>query len=155
MAYTALCMALLTGCGSLSVHEKEADDVRKAEVREQIEARTFKLEATYAHPLMGQGIPLNYPYSLRMAKDSVYVHLPYYGRAYALPYGGGEGLSFQGIVADYSQTLVKETYEISFSVRTGEDRYQFSLSVFDKGNAYISVMMNNKQGISFDARLDK
>ena len=84
----------------------------------------------------GQSIQLSPYYSLKVRNDSVYSYLPYYGRAYMLPYGGGEGLNFEAKVVDYKQEMGKKgSYEITFSARTQEDYYTFHVTVYDNGSS--------------------
>lgn len=48
----------------------------------------------------------------------------------------------------------KGSSKIKFSARTAEDKYDFSISVFDNGAASIDVMMQNRQSISFSGEMD-
>lgn len=57
---------------------EEKKEALKAYVDEQVEARTFKIDADMAYPMSGRSIPLTSPYGLQMKKDSVDVCLPYF-----------------------------------------------------------------------------
>ena len=92
-----------------------------------------------------RSIPLTTPYGLQMKKDSVDVYLPYYGRAYQIPYGGGEGLRFKAPVENYSSKLKKDRYRITFEATTSEDNFRFSVDLYDDGSANIHVTMRNRQ----------
>lgn len=127
---------------------------QETEVEKRLSGGDYDIKVRCAYPMAGPCIMLNYPYSLRVAKDSAYVHLPYYGRGYSLPYGGGEGLDFQGTVENYVRTQKKKQSEVSFTVRTQEDSYVFRLSVFSSGETSISVTMNRKQPISFSGNME-
>lgn len=114
----------------------------------------FVFNADRAIPMSGRNINLNYPYSLEVAKDTVKSCLPYFGRAYSIPYGGGDGLSFEGIAADYKSGKGKKgETEISFSVRTDEDFFKFSLKVYPGGSAFLTVIPVNRQSISYSGRV--
>lgn len=39
----------------------------------------------------GKTVYLTSPYSVKISNDSAYIELPYFGVAYSVPYGGGEG----------------------------------------------------------------
>jgi len=41
---------------------------------------------------------LTSPYSVEIRNDSIISHLPYYGRAYSIPYGGGDSSFFSFLV---------------------------------------------------------
>lgn len=91
----AVLFLLVAGTSGAQTRE-EKKEALKTYVGEQVNGRTFKLEASMAYPMSGRSIPLTTPYGLQMKKDSVDVYLPYYGRAYQIPYGGGEGAALQG-----------------------------------------------------------
>lgn len=103
---TAALFLLWAGTSVAQTHE-EKKEALKAYVDEQVEARTFKIDADMAYPMSGRSIPLSTPYGLQMKKDSVDVCLPYFGRAYQIPYGGGEGLRFKAPVENYSSSSRK------------------------------------------------
>ncbi len=107
-----------------------------------------------AYPMSGRSIPLTTPYGLQMKKDSVDVYLPYYGRAYQIPYGGGEGLRFKAPVENYSSKLKKDRYRITFEATTSEDNFRFSVDLYDDGSANIHVTMRNRQPIHYTGQLD-
>lgn len=134
--------------------EEDRDKALQDSISCWIEQRTFAIDARIAYPQGGRSIPLTSPYGLRMQNDSVDVFLPYYGRAYTIPYGGGEGLRFQAPVRNYKQQFKKDSYRISFEVRTREDNYRFSLSVYTGGSATIQVTMQNRQSIRFTGEID-
>ena len=93
-------------------------------------------------------------YSLEMRGDSVVSYLPYFGRAYSLPYGGGDGLRFETLVSDYQLSYNKKgKARIRFTARTKEDTFQFHVDVFTNGSATIGVTSTNRQGISYQGKL--
>lgn len=106
------------------------------------------------YPMSGRSILLTTPYGLQMKKDSVDVYLPYYGRAYQIPYGGGEGLRFKAPVENYSSKLKKDRYRITFEATTSEDNFRFSVDLYDDGSANIHVTMRNRQPIHYSGQLD-
>ena len=93
-------------------------------------------------------------YSLEVAKDTVISCLPYFGRAYSVPYGGGKGLVFEGVAKDYKVTDGKDgSKEIGFTVTNEEDSYTFNLSVYPGGSAHINVSSGKRQPISYTGRV--
>ena len=113
----AVLFLLVAGTSGAQTRE-EKKEALKTYVGEQVHGRTFKLEASMAYPMSGRSIPLTTPYGLQMKKDSVDVYLPYYGRAYQIPYGGGEGLRFKAPVENYSSKLKQDRYRITFEATT-------------------------------------
>ena len=93
-------------------------------------------------------------YSLEVAKDTVISCLPYFGRAYSIPYGGGKGLVFDGHAEDYTVSDGKDgSKEIEFTVMNEEDNYTFGITVFPNGSAHINVNSNKRQPISYMGRV--
>lgn len=149
-------LILLSGAVGLSAQsKKEKKEQMKLVVKELLASEKYKIHANTAFPMRGRSIPLSSPYALEVRNDSVISYLPYYGRAYSIPYGGGEGLVFKAPLKDYKTEKDKKgNTRIQFSARTLEDKYDFSVSVFDNGAASIDVMMQNRQSISFSGELD-
>ena len=143
-----LVMALPAGLQAQSKAERRQAHARM--VKECIEARNYEIEPRSALTMGGHSIQLDSRYSLTVRNDSVFSYLPYFGRGYSLPYGGGEGLTFEAGVEDYEQTVGKKgNYEIKFSARTREDYYTFYVDVYESGSASIRVNMQRKQSIDF------
>ena len=98
-----LLLALLVGIPTLSAQsKKEKKEQKKEAVKNLIESENYKIDVNTAMPMRGRSIPLTSSYSLEIRNDSVISYLPYYGRAYSIPYGGGDGL----ILKLYSKNTV-------------------------------------------------
>lgn len=145
---------LLWAGTSVAQTREEKKEALKAYIDKQIAERTFKVEADMAYPMSGRSIPLSTPYGLQMKKDSVDVCLPYFGRAYQIPYGGGEGLRFKAPVENYSCEFKKDRYRIHFEATTSEDNFEFSVDVYDDSSSNIHVSMRNRQPIHYTGDLD-
>ena len=105
--------------------------------------------------MRGRSVQRSSLYSLKIKNDSVFSYLPYYGRAYSVPYGGGKGLDFKAPLKEYSMKLDKKgDAQIEFKARTPEDNFEYNVTVFSNGSASISVTMQNRQSISFQGDLD-
>ena len=95
------------------------------------------------------------PISLEIRNDSVISYLPYFGRAYSIPYGGGDGLDFKAPLKEYDMKMDKKgNAVIEFVARNPEDRYEFRAQVYTNGEASINVNMQNRQSISFQGELE-
>ena len=133
----------------------EADTVKSAQVAEMLQNRLYKVDFDRAFPMSAPSFALNYPYYVSIIGERVESFLPYFGRAYNIPYGGGEGLRFAAPVTDYAtETGRKGQYEISFNARTDEDNYNFMLEVYPTGEAYLTVTSIQRQTISFSGTVD-
>lgn len=134
--------------------KKEQKQYIKEQVREIVENGNYKIDVTRALPAQGRTVNLTSRYELEIKGDSVKSYLPYFGRAYNVPYGGGEGLRFEEKISDYSLTFDKKgTARIQFKAATREDRFVFNIQLFDNGSASINVTPTNRQQISFSGEL--
>ena len=134
--------------------KRAAKAATAAAIKECMERDSFEIDVRTAFSMLGRSVSLSPYFSLTVRNDSVYSCLPYYGKAYILPYGGGEGLNFSTAVTDYRKGRGKKgSHEIRFSARTSEDYYTFRVEIFDNGSTSIDVTMQNKQGMSFSGQL--
>ena len=131
------------------------DDKKKEAVKELIVSENYKIDVNTAMPMRGRSIPLTSLYSLEIRNDSVISYLPYYGRAYSIPYGGGNGLNFKAPLKEYNMKLDKKGNSvITFTARNPEDKFDFRVKVYSNGSTSIDVNMQNRQSISFQGELD-
>jgi len=148
-------MVLFSGGQFLFAQSKqEKREQKEKEVKELIDKSRFTIDVDRALPMGGKSLNLTSPYSLELRGDSVISYLPYFGRAYSVPYGGGEGLRFTETVSDYSLSYDKKgTAKIQFRARTDEDNYTFNVEVFKNGSSVIRVAPVNRQSITYYGEL--
>lgn len=148
-------IVLMIGGQSLySQNKKERKEQKAKEIKEMIEGGRFTIEVDRALPMGGRSVNLTTPYSLEMRGDSAISYLPYFGRAYSLPYGGGDGMRFEESITDYQLTFDKKgTAQIKFVARTKEDAFHFDVKVFSNGSATIGVTSANRQNITYQGEL--
>lgn len=148
---------LCTGQSLFAQSKQERKEKKEKAVKEVVDSGRIKIDVDRAVPMAGRSINLTTPYSLEIHGDSILSHLPYFGRAYSAPYGGGEGLMFKEVAAEKERTSKKKgRSEIKFRVKTKEDIYTFRVEVYPNGSATINVTPVNKQSITFygDVALD-
>ena len=136
-----LLLALLVGLPTLSAQsKKEKKEQKKEAVKELIVSENYKIDVNTAMPMRGRSIPLTSLYSLEIRNDSVISYLPYYGRAYSIPYGGGNGLNFKAPLKEYNMKLDKKGNSvITFTARNPEDKFDFRVKVYSNGSTSIDV----------------
>ena len=148
---------LLTSCGSMSEtrEERAAREVREAQyVREALLAGDFTIEITQMMPMRMTTRPVS-QYSLRLREGTLYSHLPYMGRAWEVPYGGGHALNFDAEIQDYDvYEKTDGAYTVRIVVRTDEDTHVYTLQIFDNGTTSIVVQSRNREPISYSGRMD-
>jgi hypothetical protein len=140
-----------------SPERAEAEAATAAHVARMLDKRLYKVDFSRAMPMGAPSFQLLHPYFISVVGDHVESMLPYMGRAYSLPYGGGEGLRFRAPVTDYRDRVTgrKARREITFTARTGEDAYRFALEVFPSGECTLTITPTNKQTISFIGAIDQ
>ena len=123
----------------------------KAGVKSIVEAKQFVFHAQTALPASGRSRTLTGDYSLRVLSDSLVSELPYYGRAYSVPYGSGDGgFNFISTKFEYVATPGKKKgWDISIKLKDVTDFREFSLSLSDNGYGTLQALTNNRQPISF------
>ncbi|MEG1545290.1 MAG: DUF4251 domain-containing protein [Tannerellaceae bacterium] len=151
-------IAFLMGGQSLFAQAKQQKEEKKARqeqmVKEQIENGRFKVDVDRAMPMQGRPVNLTSSYSLEVRGDSVISYLPYFGRAYSAPYGGGDGMRFEALLTDYSCTYAKKgVAQIKFRTKTKEDTYDFRMQIYPNGSSTLNVTPVNKQAISYTGEL--
>lgn len=144
----------LGGQSLYSQTKKERKEQKAKEIKEMIDEQRFTIDVDRALPMGGRTVNLTTPYSFEMRGDSAISYLPYFGRAYSLPYGGGDGLRFEESITDYQSTFEKKgTARIKFVTRTKEDTFRFDVQVFSNGSAIISVTPTNRQSITYQGEV--
>ena len=97
---------------------------------------------------------ISYGYSVEVRNDSLFSYLPYFGRAYSVPYGGGKALNFSAPISSYQEFQKKKNLRvIEIGVRNDEDTYLYSLEVFDNGSSTVRVYARERDRISFTGEM--
>ena len=144
----------LGGQSLYSQTKKERKEQKAKEIKEMIDEQRFTIDVDRALPMGGRTVNLTTPYSFEMRGDSAISYLPYFGRAYSLPYGGGDGLRFEESITDYQSTFGKKgAARIKFVTRTKDDTFRFDVQVFSNGSAIISVTPTNRQSITYQGEV--
>lgn len=157
LLFILLC-GMVSAC-AVSEEAKREKAISKAllarEVRNGIENRHFTIDVKTCHPMRSRPINLSTLYSLAVKGDTIISYLPYFGRAYSVPYGGGKALNFQGRISAYEAGEVKNgEYLINIGVSNDEDDYVYRIQMFDNGRADIEVRSRNRDRIYFTGDLD-
>ena len=112
------------------------------------------MKTNTAYPRRGRMIPLTSIYSVTIRNDSVFSQLPYFGRAYSIPYGGGQGLMFNAPIDQYTMAMGKRgAAKINFTAKSPEDQFRFRITIYSNGSSSIDVDMQNRESISFSGDL--
>lgn len=149
---------LVISCSSYqpSIQNSSQNAEKKQKKVEQVlNAKNYEIKIQTALPMRGKSIQLTSAYSLKIKNDSLFSYLPYYGRAYSIPYGGGSGLIFKAPLESYAIQKGKQAQHIvKASAQTPEEHFDFTLTIFDNGTTSVHVNMRNRESISFQGELE-
>ncbi|NMA74223.1 MAG: DUF4251 domain-containing protein [Bacteroidales bacterium] len=133
----------------------KAQSENELSFKEILNGKRYRIEVRNAYPQSGRHISLTSNYSLTIKNDTIDSYLPYFGRAYSIPYGGGEGLIFKSKMKEYSIEKEKEDeVRIKIVTITPEDSYTYFITVYENKNADINVFMNKRNSIRFQGDLE-
>ena len=146
-----LFLLIMSGCSSSRSLTRDENSAKETTLHEAIEDREFRIDVNRMNTMGGGSRMLTSPYSLEVKGDEVKSHLPFAGRAYNIPYGGGSGLVFNSTVTDYKSSFnSKGKAIIEFKTRSENDQLVYRIVIFPNGSASIDVRSNNRQSISFN-----
>jgi len=144
---------LFQGCGILteSREDRLVREQREAQIiSESIESGDFKMDIRQMIPMaMAPRHVTNY--SVTVEGDHINSHLPYAGRAWDLPYGGGHALNFESDIQEKAVFLDESdgSYTVRLLVRTDEDTHIYTFHFSLGGSATLLVQSKNREPINF------
>jgi len=117
--------------------------------------RHYKIEVQTMTPRRGGYRTVTPDFMLEVKGDTLISYLPYFGRAYSVPYGGGgKGLNFTERIREYvTEQQKKGRTRIAIRVANEEDTYQFTINVFNNGKASIDLQPRERESISYSGEL--
>jgi hypothetical protein len=126
----------------------------QSHVDSMITDKDYVFMARSAHPMSMPVVNLTSEYDVKVKGDSVFVHLPYYGRAYQADYMRTDGgIKLEALYEEYSAKKDDDGYDIRFKAEGDSDTYTFNLSVSESGYASLHVSSYNRQTITFNGIL--
>ncbi|MBQ9678933.1 MAG: DUF4251 domain-containing protein [Prevotella sp.] len=145
----------LVACSTLTPAEKAERAAKQAAfVANALNDRHYKIDIQMMYPQRGPAKNVTGTYSLEVKGDSLISYLPYFGRAYQVPYGGGKGLNFIGIIERYSAVKDAEgRNQIAIELTNEEDTYLYMLDIFDNGSTTIDVRAKQREPISYSGEM--
>lgn len=132
--------------------KEEAKLAKQKQVTLLVDSKEFVFSPRSVSPQGGRSITLtDVSYSMEFHPDLIKSYLPFFGRGYGgLPYGGDNGMEFEGKPTVYTVEKTKKAYVIKAEVKGERDSYSIMLSVYFEGNAYLVINSNNRSSISYD-----
>ena len=148
----AICM-LYGSCAAQK--DQSAQKVSQAtKVTEALDARDFTISIDRMIPMRGSARNVT-DYYVTVRNDSLFSSLPYIGRAYNVPYGGTNGLSFSAPIGSYNESIKKNGQRnIDIKLRSSEDSYTYNIIIYDNGRSSLNVKAQQLEPISYSGELE-
>ncbi len=148
-------MAILW-CSCTSSEEKAAQMAElSANVTNALNNRDYKIAIDRMYPMRGSSRHVSFGYSVEVRNDTLISYLPYFGRAYNVPYGGGKGLNFTAPISSYQEFMKRNGQRhIEIGVTNDEDTYFYTIEVFNNGSSSIDVQARQRERISYSGNIE-
>lgn len=147
---------LFAGQTNTIAQEKERNEQFQNTV-EIIEQESFIFKAQRAFPQGGRSVDLTTNYGfIEISDDTGEARLPFFGRAYSIPYGGNGGIQFSGTIENVELSINQEKMRVNYSFEVRDrDYYMVNMEISHGGNAYVTIISNNRSQISYQGTVDR
>lgn len=138
-------------------NKKEKKARQKLEMAQLIQNGRFRFVANSARSNLGNFNNLGSTYDVVFDSLNIKASLPYYGRAYSVPYGGSGGVKFELTAKniDRNWNEKKKLYTISTELSDSQDTYSIILTTGLNGYADLNINFRNRQWISYYGTIEK
>ena len=138
-----------------SAERAERDAKIAQAVQKALADRQYTVNIQMMFPQRGKSVNVSSNYSLQVKGDTLVSYLPFFGRAYNVPYGGGDGYNFTAPIKEYHvQKASNGNTNIMINVNTREDFIKYTLDISPNGNTYIDVTSREREPISYSGQVD-
>ncbi len=145
----------LTGFQQSGKKEKKAKE--QLEMAQLIESGRFRFVARSANSELGYFNQLTSNYDVVFDSLRIKAFLPYFGRAYSVPYSGSGGVKFdlkaEKIEKNWNER--KKLFIITADVADTEDSYSLMLTAGLSGYADLKINFRNRRWISYNGVIEK
>ncbi len=153
-----LWVILLIGISGFQPSDKKAKKAQQeTEMKQLIESGHFMFVAQSARSTLGTFNNIGSGYDMVFDSLNVKANLPYYGRAYSVPYGGSGGVKFELTAKsiDRKWNEKKKLYSVSTELADTQDSYSINLSTGLNGYANLQITFRNRQWISYYGQIEE
>lgn len=139
--------------------KKERRAEQFAETQKLVDSKQFIFVPDRAFPQGGRSIDLTTNYGfIKIMGEETEGDMPFFGRGFTVPYGGGGGIKFDKTTIENEQVQINEkklriTY--SFEAKGKDDHYRVSMDIGYSGNASVNVTSNNRSPISYNGEISE
>lgn len=127
-------------------------------MRSLIESKAFQIEINRVFPTSGKDVSRFNPQGEIIINDTIAKgHLPFFGRAYSLPYGDSGGIEFDNKIKEEKIKIIekkrKKSIIYTFTVIGKNDQYQFTIEAVGGNHCSVSLNSNNRTQISYSGTI--
>ncbi|HZL11403.1 MAG TPA: DUF4251 domain-containing protein [Prolixibacteraceae bacterium] len=151
-------VALFLGLSGFQANDKKEKKAKaRLEMAQLIQNGRFRFVARSANSELGNFNNLSSNYDLVFDSLQVKAYLPYYGRAYSVPYGGSGGVDFDLTAKsiDRKWNKRKKMFTISTELADSEDSYYIYLTAGLDGYADLKINFRNRRLINYSGTIEK
>ena len=128
------------------------------EMQTLVNGKQFQIKIDRVYPQSGHDVSRFNPNGKITIKDSIAEgRLPFFGRAYNLPYGEGGGIEFNAPMKDQgihvTEKIKKKFISFHFFVPGQNDVYQINIDIVSNGGCSINLTSNNRAHISYSGTI--
>jgi hypothetical protein len=150
-----LLLVAVAVCGCGSVMKKSADPETAAAVAARVESGNYRIYFGDMDSRLNWPIMEDNKWNIELKDGILYSYLPYFGQAYVPVTGPQKGLDFDAPVQEYSvKAGRKGSLTVDFWVDSDDDRYNYRLTVYPSGSAYLRVNPDIKSSVGFSGKLE-
>lgn len=152
-AFMLVVSVSLVHCSS----SKKSVDLTGDDVSKMVNNKNFVFVAEQVNPLRGRSRQLTSEYDVTLKNDSLVSYLPYFGRAYQAPMDPSQGgIQFTSTNFSYSSTPNKKGgWIVNIIPKDYQAVQHLTFTIFENGNASLSVTNTSRDPISFSGRIRK
>ena len=156
LSYAVVISLVMSSCSTLTNAEKAEREAQKTQsVEKALAERQYAIEIHMMYPRHGMAVNVTPDYSLQVKGDTLVSYLPYIGRAYNVPYGGGKGMNFKAPIREYQAVKGRKgSTQILIGVDNEEDILTYTLHVSASGSTSIDVSSRNREAVSYSGQMD-
>lgn len=151
-------VVLFTAFTGFQKNDKKALKAKaRLEMAQLIESGKFRFVARSANSILGTFDRLSYNYDMVFDSLRIAANLPYYGRAYSVPYGRDGGVKFDLKTdrIDKNWNERKKLFTLSTELSDSNDTYSINLTAGLDGFADLRINFRDRTWMSYYGTIEK
>ena len=140
-------LLIQAGCSS---SKEVKNQVTKEEVIQAINSDNWQFSANVATSQYGNTRYLTSEYVVKASRQTLDVHLPYFGRAYTAPIGSQSPLQFKSTKFTYNKIEDRVgSWVVTIKPEDYGEVQSMTFTFFESGSAQLNVLLTNRSPINF------